>query len=229
MRATLLFIRQSILVHKIANKIRFIFAISLLIFSFSLKSQSNFNNGIDRLITFEPLWGGYSYTFYAKKYGAPENINVSLLYFKPRVSLYVTKNLELGISATTLRVKSNNPDVLPGKAKGLGYFIRYNLPALNFSDSVRLYSKRFAIEGSPFVEFDHDYSSLGLDSVTTYIFSPSLRFRQFDFKVGCNFKLYKSIYSSIFLAYNISPDYESPRRDFRINMTLGFAINRRKK
>lgn len=229
MRTPLLFIRHSILVKEIANKICFTFAISLLISPFSLNAQSNFNNGIYRLVTFEPLWGGYSYTFYAKKYGAPENINVSLLYFKPRVSLYLTKNLELGISATTLRVKSNNPDVLPGKAKGLDYFLRYNLPSLNFSDSVRLYSKRFTIEGSPFVEFDHDYSSLGLDSVGAYLFSPSLRFRQFDFKLGCNFKLYKSLYSSIFLAYNINPDYESHKRGFRINFTLGYAINRRKK
>lgn len=181
------------------------------------------------LLKFEPLFGGYSYTIYAKRYGAAEDINVSLRYFKPRLSLFLTENLELGASATTLRVRSNNPDVPPGKARSLGYFLRYNLPALNFSDSVRLYNKRFAIEGSPFVEFSHEYSSFGLDSVGTYLFSPNLRFRQFDIKAGCNFKLYKSLYSSVFLAYNISPDYQSHKRGFRINMTLGYTINRRKK
>lgn len=181
------------------------------------------------LLKFEPFWGGYSYTLYSKQYGYPNDITGSLFFFKPRLSLFLTKNLELGVSATWLKTKSNDTSILkPGKARALGYFIRYNLPMLNFVDSVRIYSKRFTIEGKPFIEFDHEYSSYGVDSLEKYIYSPTLRFRRFDIKGGVNFTLYKALYLSLFAIYNISPDFQTHKRGLGINFTLGYTINKRK-
>ena len=199
---------------------------SILFYSCTLCAQKKDTE----LLKVEPFWGGYSYTLYTKQYGAPENVTGSLRFFKPRLSLFLIKNLELGISATWLKVKSNDTSILkPGKTRALGYFIRYNIPALNFVDSVRIYNKRFTIEGSPFVEFDHEYSSFGVDSLGKYIYSSTLNFRRFDIKAGVNFKLYKELYSSIFLVYNISPDFQTRKRGWGINFTLGYTINRRRK
>ena len=145
MRATLLFIRQSILVHKIANKIRFIFAISLLIFSFSLKSQSNFNNGIDRLITFEPNWGGVSLKVFSRDPNV-EDIKISSRFFNPRIGFFLFKNTELGFGYTFIKVKSNHPSVQPGKAYALGYFLRYHLSFLNFWQGTNKKGKKVPIQ-----------------------------------------------------------------------------------
>ena len=228
MRATLLFIRQSILVHKIANKIRFIFAISLLIFSFSLKSQSNFNNGIDRLITFEPNWGGVSLKVFSRDPNV-EDIKISSRFFNPRIGFFLFKNTELGFGYTFIKVKSNHPSVQPGKAYALGYFLRYHLSFLNFWQGTNKKGKKYSLPGKPFVEFDHEFSTFGQDSLKNHSFTPHLSNRRFNSKFGVNFRLFHELYFSIGIIHSYNPDYYYKRSQVGVFNTLGYTFTKKRK
>ena len=195
---------------------------------FKSERDSSFNNGIDRLITFEPNWGGQSLKIYSRISNI-EDIKVSSWFFNPRIGFFILKNTELGISTSVIKVKSNHSSVQPGKAYSLGYFVRYHLSFLNFWQGLNSKGHKYTLHGKPFIEFNHEYSTFAQDSMKNHYFSKYLSSRRFNSKIGVNFKLYHNFYFSIGLLHSFNPDYYYKRSQFGAFHTLGYTFTKKRK